>query len=96
MITDSSLPSASPISHAPDRLTLDLPVDMTAGQRGESVARWLEGLADHCEYYGEHKPLDRHYYRGIAILYRARATDVRAALDIPSPDRNINTGEIIL
>lgn len=84
------------ISSAPDRLSLDLPSDMTAGQRGESIAQWLENLADLSEQRGDQKPLDRHYYRGIAVLYRARATDVRAALDVATPERNINTGEIIL
>lgn len=87
--------SPSSISQAPDRQSLDLPVGMTAGQRGESVAQWLENLALLSEQYGDRKPLDRHYYRGIALLYRARATDIRAALDIATPERDINSGEII-
>ncbi len=69
---------------------------MTADERGESVARYLEQLAEKHTARGEVDIQERDYHRSIATLYRARATDVRAELDVPSPSRDLLTGEIIL
>ena len=56
---------------------------MTAKERGESVAKWLENLADIHDERGKDDMQNAPYHRGIATLYRARASDVRAELDIP-------------
>lgn len=48
----------------------------------ESIARWLDDLANRHEERGEKDLQDRHYHRGTAILYRARANDIRAGLDV--------------
>ncbi len=48
----------------------------------ESIANWLEELANRHEERGENDIQDRHYHRGTAILYRARANDIRAELDV--------------
>ena len=57
--------------------------EMTAAVRGEHTATWLETLADAHERRAVDDPLNESFHRGIAILYRARANDVRAGMDIP-------------
>lgn len=64
---------------------------MTADERGESIARYLETLAERHTVKAETDLPNMHYHRGTAILYRARAADVRAGLDIA----DLNTGEIV-
>ena len=48
----------------------------------ESIVAWLEDLADKHDARGEKDFENRHYHRGTAILYRARANDIRAAIDV--------------
>ncbi|SKB63146.1 hypothetical protein [Sphingopyxis flava] len=48
----------------------------------ESIAYWLERLADKHEARGETDLENRHYHRGTAIIYRARANDIRAEIDV--------------
>jgi len=56
---------------------------MTADERGESVAHWLETLADAHDHLAETEMGgNEDQNRMIAIHYRARATDIRAEMDI--------------
>ncbi len=48
----------------------------------ESIAHWLDQLADRHDARGELDLENRHYHRGTAILYRARANDIRAEIDV--------------
>ena len=52
--------------------------------RGEHTARWLERLADAHEAASTDETKREHnlFHGGTAILYRARATDIRAGLDL--------------
>lgn len=47
-----------------------------------SIADWMENLADSHEARGENDQENRHYHRGTAILYRARANDIRQGMDL--------------
>ncbi|WOF44302.1 hypothetical protein KNJ79_05065 [Sphingopyxis indica] len=48
----------------------------------ESIANWFEQLADKHDARGERDLENRHYHRGTAIIYRARANDIRSEIDL--------------
>lgn len=58
-------------------------LQITSAERGEFVAAWLEALADSCAACAERDMIHADFHRGVAIIYRARASDVRAGLDLP-------------
>lgn len=53
--------------------------------RAESIALWLEHLADVLTERARGDPLLGHHHQRSATLYRARASDIRADLDLPDP-----------
>lgn len=55
----------------------------SSAERGEFIAHWLEGLADSHTARASRDIIHRDFHRGVATLYRARASDVRAGLDLP-------------
>lgn len=56
---------------------------ITSAERGEFTAHWLEGLADSHIARAVRDITHADFHRGVATLYRARASDVRAGLDLP-------------
>lgn len=48
----------------------------------ESISRWFAQLAEKHEALANSDFEHRHYHRGIAILYRARVSDIDAELDL--------------
>lgn len=58
-------------------------LQITSAERGEFTAAWLEDLAASCTTRAERDMIHADFHRGVAIIYRARAADVRAGLDLP-------------
>lgn len=59
-------------------------IEMTGDQRAENIAVWLEGLAAALDRRAKADPTMAADYTGAAAAYRARASDIRAGIDLPA------------